>query len=282
MTNFNNTFTTFFRVMLFAFACLCCMQMTAQKKSDFRKSKKNNHHAEYVIDIQPDPVARKARPDRHPSGIEMPMLLGHGSAKQLHGIDVSHYQGHINWDEVANDPNVHYVYIKATEGVKTVDDRYKENFRECKRVGLKVGSYLFFRPHLSAKAQFDLFMSMVDTKQQDLLPLIDAEAIKGVSVYAFQTRLLELCDLFEKEYGKKPLIYTGRNFFERNISGNERLRAYKYFIAAYTFDEPELSGGRDFLMWQYTATGRVKGICGNVDMSRFVGNHQLREILYNK
>ena len=92
--------------MLFAFACLCCMQMTAQKKSDFRKSKKNNHHAEYVIDIQPDPVARKARPDRHPLGIEMPMLLGHGSAKQLHGIDVSHYQGRINWDEVANDPNV--------------------------------------------------------------------------------------------------------------------------------------------------------------------------------
>lgn len=267
-------------VMLLTLACLCCVQVMAQKKSEFRKSKKNRNHTEYVQDITPDPVARKARPDRHPSAQPMPLLLGHGTAKQLHGIDVSHYQGRIDWDAVAKDPNVHYVYIKATEGVKTIDDRYEENFRECKRVGLKVGSYLFFRPHLPAKAQFDLFMSMVDTKKQDLLPLIDAEAIKGVSVYAFQTRLLELCDLFEKEYGKKPLIYTGRNFYDRNIAGNARLKAYKYFIAAYTFDEPELSGGNDYLMWQYTATGRVKGIRGNVDMSRFVGNHQLREILY--
>lgn len=268
------------RIVLLALLCLCSVQMVAQKKSEFRKSKKSGHHTEYVQDIKPDPVASKARPDRHPRAIDMPLLLGHGTAKQLHGIDVSHYQGRINWDEVARDPNVRYVYIKATEGVKTVDDRYEENFRECKRVGIKVGSYLFFRPHLPAKAQFDLFMSMVDTKKQDLLPLIDAEAIKGVSVYAFQTRLLELCDLFEKEYGKKPLIYTGRNFYDRNIAGNSRLRSYKYFIAAYTLDEPELSDGNDFLMWQYTATGRAKGIRGNVDMSRFVGNHQLREILY--
>ena len=129
-----------------------------------------------------------------------------------------------------------------------VDDTYAYNFRECKRVGLKVGSYLFFRPNLSAREQFKLFVSKVDTKSQDLLPLIDAEVIKGVSVRLFQRRLLELCDLLEKEYGKKPIIYTGRNFYNKHIYSNSRLRTYKYFIASYTFEEPVLSGDDDYLM----------------------------------
>lgn len=269
----------FFRTSLFVtLFFLCSSVLLAQKGGKNRKAKKNTH-IEYVTDIQPDPIMRKSRPDRHPSPLEMPALIGHGTVQQLHGIDVSHYQGRINWDVVAQQPNVHYVYIKATEGVKTIDDRYEYNFRECKRVGLKVGSYLFFRPHLSARAQFDLFCSVVDTKSQDLLPLIDAEAIKGVSIPVFQQRLLELCSLFEKEYGVKPLIYTGRNFYNRNIHGNPRLSEYKYFIASYSLDEPELNGNDDYLLWQYSATGRVSGIRGNVDMSRFVGKHHLSEIL---
>ena len=269
-----NQIRAYIYILLPVFFSFCVIPVWADKND---KKVKN---VESTIDIQPDPVARKPRPDRHPKALEMPCLVGHGTGDQLHGIDVSHYQGRINWDEVARDPKVNYVYLKATEGVNTIDDTYIYNFNECKRVGLKVGSYLFFRPHLSAKSQFDLFVSRVDTKKQDLLPVIDAEAIKGVSDAVFQTRLLELCDLFEKEYGKKPLIYTGKNFYNKHIHGNARLRSYKYFIAAYAFDEPELYGNEDYVMWQYTASGTVRGIRGNVDMSKFVGRHVLREILY--
>lgn len=249
----------------------------AQNDSRQKKTK----HEEFIIpEILPDPIAPQARPDRHSGVLNMPMLSARVSSEQLHGIDVSHYQGRINWDEVAKDPNVNYVYLKATEGVNTTDDTYRYNFRECKRVGLKVGSYLFFRPRLSAKAQFQHFMSMVDTKSQDLLPVIDAEVIKGVSVRAFQTRLLELCQLFEKEYGKKPIIYTGRNFYNKYIHGNTRLSTYKYFIASYTFEEPQLNGDKEYVMWQYTATGSVKGIRGDVDQSKLMGRHTLADILY--
>lgn len=249
----------------------------AQNDSRQKKTK----HEEFIIpEILPDPIAPQARPDRHSGVLNMPMLSARVSSEQLHGIDVSHYQGRINWDEVAKDPNVNYVYLKATEGVNTTDDTYHYNFRECKRVGLKVGSYLFFRPRLSAKAQFQHFMSMVDTKSQDLLPVIDAEVIKGVSVRAFQTRLLELCQLFEKEYGKKPIIYTGRNFYNKYIHGNTRLSTYKYFIASYTFEEPQLNGDKEYVMWQYTATGSVKGIRGDVDQSKLMGRHTLADILY--
>ena len=244
------------------------------------KQKKTKHEEFVIPEILPDPVASQARPDRHSGVLNMPMLSARVSSEQLHGIDVSHYQGRINWDEVAKDPNVNYVYLKATEGVNITDDTYRYNFRECKRVGLKVGSYLFFRPRLSAKAQFQHFMSMVDTKSQDLLPVIDAEVIKGVSVRAFQTRLLELCQLFEKEYGKKPIIYTGRNFYNKYIHGNTRLSTYKYFIASYTFEEPQLNGDKEYVMWQYTATGNVKGIRGDVDQSKLMGRHTLADILY--
>lgn len=241
---------------------------------------------EEIVDFKPDPVARKSMPDQHPKPLDMPIFnrqaaRGRGEGGSMaHGIDVSHYQGRINWDEVARDPKITYVYLKATEGVNTIDDTYNYNFNECKRVGLKVGSYLFFRPHLSAQRQFDLFNSRVDSRKQDLLPVIDAEVIKGVSNATFQARLLELCDLFEAEYGKKPIIYTGKNFYNRHIHGNAKLRAYKYFIAAYAFNEPELYGDEDYVMWQYSATGSVRGIRGNVDMSRFVGRHTIQDILY--
>lgn len=271
--------TTHLYIKILLSICLlfCFPVMWAQKGKKTDKQKE----AEFVIpELFPDPIAKKAKPDRHPGTLEMPMLALKSAGEEVHGIDVSHYQGRVNWDEVAKDPNVHYVYLKATEGVKMVDDTYAYNFRECKRVGLKVGSYLFFRPNLSAREQFKLFVSKVDTKSQDLLPLIDAEVIKGVSVRLFQRRLLELCDLLEKEYGKKPIIYTGRNFYNKHIYSNSRLRTYKYFIASYTFEEPVLSGDDDYLMWQYTATGRVKGIRGDVDQSRMMGKHSLAEIMY--
>lgn len=259
---------------------LFCVTVVAQNKSGKIKIPKKAAKVERVDEIDPDPIAGKAKPDRLPKPLPMPSIFGNDNGEHLHGIDVSHYQGRINWDEVAKDSKVGYVYLKATEGTSITDDTYRFNFRECKRVGLKVGSYLFFRPQYSAKAQFELFKSMVDTKSQDLLPLVDAEAIKGVSISTFQERLIELCELLEGEYGKKPMIYTGQNFYNKNIHGNPRLSGYKYFIAAYALEQPELNDGTDYLMWQFTARGSVRGIRGNVDQSRFVGRHGLREILY--
>lgn len=259
---------------------LLLFQFVPQSTMAQKKTKKVTHTVAQT-DWVPDPVSRKAMPDRHPNGIEKPILVSHGNGgTMVHGIDVSHYQGRIDWDEVAKDPKVSYVYLKATEGTGYIDDTYSYNFQACKRVGLKVGSYLFFRPNLSAKAQFDLFVSQVDTKKQDLLPLVDVEVVKGVSTSVLQTRLLELCELLEKEYGKKPLIYTGRNFYNKYIHGNSRLRAYKFFIASYSFDEPSLYGDDEYLMWQYTSTGRVRGIRGDVDMSRLVGRTTMRDIMY--
>lgn len=279
-----NVYRAYIYIILTIFASMCVNTLYAQKKD---KPKKSKHVETVVTDIQPDPVANKARPDRHPKVLEMPLFASGGSrsgrgtgGSEAHGIDVSHYQGRINWDEVARDPKITYVYLKATEGTGNQDDTYRYNFSECKRVGLKVGAYHFFRPQLPAKGQFDNFMSRVETRKQDLLPVVDIETTNGVSDAVLQSRLLEFCELLEREYGKKPIIYTGKNFYNKHIHGNSRLHAYKFFIAAYSFVEPDLYDDNDYVLWQYSATGSVRGIRGNVDMSRFVGRHDIRDILY--
>jgi len=60
-----------------------------------------------------------------------------------------------------------------------------------------------------------------------------------------------------------------------------KLNSYKLMIAMYTDEEPELADGRDITMWQYTSHGRITGVRGNVDKSRFMGNHELKEIKFN-
>ena len=105
-------------------------------------------------------------------------LLG-AEGDHLHGIDVSHYQGRIDWRTVAKSKEVGYVYIKATESNYMVDDTYEYNLTEARRNGIKAGSYHFFRPGVSAAGQFALFKRVIDKRKQDLLPLIDVE----VTVY---------------------------------------------------------------------------------------------------
>lgn len=245
------------------------------------KEKKNNKKKNYtgVTIIEPDPIARKAKPDSHPKGLEAPKIF-FSDGSYLHGLDMSHYQGRISWQDVASDPHSGYIYLKATEGASLVDDTYEYNFREARKVGLKVGSYHFFRANVSAKEQFENFMSVVDKSKQDLLPLIDVEILpRGISIYQFHARLEDFLKMVEKEFGKKPMIYTGKNFYNKYFA-DSKFKKYKFMIAAYTIDEPVLDNDDDYLIWQYTGKGSAKGVRGHVDMSRFRGGHSLREILY--
>ncbi len=253
--------------------------------ADARKKKKNQKTAETeYVELEPDKPANeyKALPDSYHRPAKQPKITNNIPfvGNYAHGIDVSHYQGSINWSETAKDPNVGFAYIKATEGTDLVDDMYDYNLREARRCGVKTGSYHFFRPNYSAEAQFRNFTRVVNRKNQDLLPLIDVEVTGGVTIETMHTRLLEFLRLVTNEYGKRPVIYTGRNFYNKYFAGYSAFKAYQFMIAQYTADEPLLNGGDDFIMWQYTSHGRVKGIRGEVDQSRFRGRHSLSEILY--
>ena len=77
----------------------------------------------------------------------------------IHGIDLSHYQGQVYWETVANETNVAYVYLKASEGGDRIDATFERNIVMAHVYGLKVGSYHFYRPRTDQRQQLRNFMS---------------------------------------------------------------------------------------------------------------------------
>jgi lysozyme len=232
--------------------------------------------------IEPDPILPKSRPDNGNEGVYQP-VFSHSISKDsyIYGFDISHHQGEIDWDEIALDPKSGYIFLKATEGSNFVDRTYKHNFSEAKRVGLKVGSYHFFRPNISGEIQFRHFISNIDYKKQDLLPIIDVEIHPGrrMSLSTFYKRLDTMLELVTKIIGKRPIIYTGKNFYNKYFA-NGRYSKYPFMIASYTDEEPILKNEDDYVIWQFTATGVAKGVRGDIDVSRLRGEHTIEEILY--
>ncbi|MCD8289607.1 MAG: glycoside hydrolase family 25 protein [Prevotella sp.] len=206
-------------------------------------------------------------------------VLCEDTCRHIHGIDLSHYQGNVFWEEVGRNMKINYVYLKATEGATNIDDRYEENIRMAKLNGLYVGSYHYFRPATPLKEQFDNFVTQCRPEQQDLIPMIDIETRGGLSTDAFIDSLTTFLAMVEDYYRAKPLIYTGANFYDHNLSGG-LLDEYKLMIAQYTDYEPVLIDERNITIWQYTGKGRIRGVSGNIDKSRLTGNHRLREIRY--
>ena len=200
------------------------------------------------------------------------------TCQHVHGIDLSHYQGNVFWETVGDNSKMAYVYLKATEGGNNVDSKYKQNIDLAHRYGLKVGSYHFYRARIPQKTQLANFMAQCRPGDQDLLPMIDVETKSGMGTEEFCDSLFKFLHLVEKAYKEKQLIYTGANFYDNYLLG--KLDSYKLMIAQYTKREPVLRDGRDFEMWQYTGKGRLNGVNGYVDKSRFMGKHRLREIRF--
>jgi len=200
------------------------------------------------------------------------------TCSHIHGIDISHYQGDIFWESVGDRTPMAFVYIKATEGGDRIDERFEENIRMAHRHGLKVGSYHFYRPLTEQYKQLENFKKQCLPREQDLIPMIDVESVGGLPVEDFCDSLFFFLELVEEAYHQRPLIYTGRNFYNKYLKG--MLKGYKLMIAMYTDEEPVLADEQDITIWQYTGKGRVEGVKGFVDKSRFMGNHTLFEIRY--
>lgn len=207
-----------------------------------------------------------------------PYLQCEDTCEHVHGIDLSHYQGEVFWETVGENTKMAYVYLKATEGGDRIDSRYESNIDLAHRHGLKVGSYHFFRPKTPLLRQLENFKTQCLPGEQDLIPMLDVETTAGLPTNEFCDSLYRFLDLMESAYHQKPLIYTGRNFYNKHLQG--KIDDYRIMIALYTDEEPVLADGRDVTMWQYTGKGRIVGVNGYVDKSRFMGRHGLREIRY--
>ncbi|MDD7304684.1 MAG: GH25 family lysozyme [Bacteroidaceae bacterium] len=242
-----------------------------------------NKTTEVLVESEPDPYIQPLAPEDKLLALEEYTFKVHHHAfahyrGTIQGIDVSHHQGNINWQAVALNPHARYAYIKATENVSLVDKRYYENIREARKAGVLVGSYHFYSPNAATTPQLlNLTRTMPDLSSQDLIPLIDVEIRGRMSLKAFRDNLRQFLIGVEKYYGVKPMIYTGLNFYNKYLQG--AFEDYKYMIARYGDEVPDPEGNPKFIIWQYSERGSMPGIRSNVDLSTFVDNYTLKEIL---
>lgn len=154
------------------------------------------------------------------------------TCRHVHGIDLSHYQGEVFWENVGANSKMAYVYLKATEGSTHIDETYERNIELAHRYGLKVGSYHFFRPKTDLAKQLENFISQCRPGDQDLIPMIDIESTGGLKTDEFCDSLFKFLDLVEKAYRQKPLLYTYTNFYNKHLKG--KIDDYKLMIAQYS------------------------------------------------
>lgn len=272
-----NVSLKFRHLLIAALAATCFVPQTAEARK--KDKDKEGRNAAYMA-VAPDALPAKAEGERrmeHAAAVFMRTSNARINSKYKEGIDVSHYQGSIDWDEVVGGTPISYVYLKATEGASLVDKTYARNLAEARRVGLSVGSYHFYRPNVNWRQQFDNMVAVVKAEEQDLVPIIDIEHRGAVSAEAFISDLRAFIEKVTEHYGKKPLLYTYHNFYNRYLTGE--FTDYHFMIARYRTDSPTLNDGKDYIMWQYTSTGSIPGIRGHVDRSKIMGNYSLSQVM---
>ena len=184
----------------------------------------------------------------------------------MKGIDVSSHNGNINFQEVKNS-GVEVVVIKATEGVDFTDNMVNQHYIGAKNVGLNIGFYHFMSEKTDPYRQAEDFYNCIKDKSYNVMPCLDIEVNNyGRSAAQITDRCLTFLNRFKELSGQDCMIYTGGYFGRDNL--DSRIKNYPGWIAHYGISQPMETGFR-VVGHQYTETGRVNGVNGNVDMNNF-------------
>lgn len=198
----------------------------------------------------------------------------------VHGIDVSHYQGTIDWDMVKENSDsafpIEFVFMKATEGGDLADENFVYNFERAGKCGFIRGAYHFFSPKTDPVKQADYFINMVNLQSGDLPPVLDVETIGKSTPQKLRDNVLVWLRRVESHYGVKPIIYASYKFKERYLNDSV-FNSYPYWIAHYYVDSVRYEGKWQF--WQHSDIGTVPGIDNDVDLNVFNGTiDELRKL----
>jgi lysozyme len=193
----------------------------------------------------------------------------------LRGLDVSSYQGLVDWAGVASS-GLSYAYVKATEGLTVNDAQFTRNWQVSKQRGIYRGAYHFFHFSDDPIAQADFFVASANPQPGDLPPAVDVETTDGISDV---TQLVQKLSAFITEVennlgGKKMVIYTYYGFWNASMNGSDAFSGHPFWIAEYNNDNaPTLPHGwNDWLIWQYASNGTVTGVNTSVDLNVLNGD----------
>ncbi|QQE77678.1 GH25 family lysozyme [Alicyclobacillus sp. SO9] len=196
------------------------------------------------------------------------------------GMDVSHWQGSIDWGQVKKSGIV-FAFIKATESTNYTDVDITVNFEQSKAEGVLRGAYHFARPSASdAKAQVSHFVSVLlkQTDSGDLPPVLDLEDNGGLSPEDLGAWVDAWVEELEAQIHRTPLIYVSPYFANTYLP--DKLVSTPLWIANWEVSSPaDVKQWSDWTFWQYSNKGSVAGIKGPVDLDVYKGTvSALREV----
>ena len=202
------------------------------------------------------------------------------SGYNVHGIDISHYQGEVDWNLLEKTRQgrfpVEFIFMKATEGGDFADDKFVANFDSAKAHGFIRGAYHFYNPKTDPNKQADFFIRSVKLEPGDLPPVLDIEK-KSKDVKKLQGDLKIWLRKIENHYGVKPIIYASYKF-KTSYLNDSIFDTYPYWIAHYYVDSVKYQG--EWKFWQHTDVGTLPGIDEQVDLNVFNGSSvNLRKML---
>ena len=185
------------------------------------------------------------------------------------GIDVSQYQGLINWDEVLLTKHpLRFVIARATMGRNGQDLQFVQNWQNLKRVGLQRGAYHYYRPFENSTEQAANFIAHVSLTKGDFPPVLDIERMSPFGPANLRKGVLNWLHLVEKHFRCKPIVYTGRYFYERYLKGS--IDGYPLWIASY--GPHQKVAHLPWTFYQFSEKLVVHGIDASVDGNFFQGS----------
>lgn len=196
----------------------------------------------------------------------------------VHGVDVSEYQGEIQWDVLA-DQEIQFAFIKATEGSTYVDGKFCQNWENAAETDLRIGAYHFFSFDSSGQTQAENFIQTVEPVANMLPPVVDVEYYGDYRKTPPQREkvtqeLTILLDALEETYGMKPILYVTE---DTGWLASE-YHAYPFWERSVYHGPPGGDKGQTWYFWQYSNRMVLDGYDGEeryIDCNVFRGSEEM-------
>jgi lysozyme len=190
----------------------------------------------------------------------------------VHGIDVSKYQGTVDWAQ-AKSTGVGFAFARISDGTANLDMTFGTNWRGMLESGIVRGAYQYFRASVSPSAQAALVVTSLDNAgglgAADLPVVLDLETSDGQAEATIENNVRAWLTAIEKQTGRTPIIYTSTGTYPISMA---TFATYPLWVANYGASCPSMPvGWSTWRFWQYSSTGNVKGIQGDVDLDEFDG-----------
>lgn len=195
--------------------------------------------------------------------------FGPSSDEIYQGIDVSTYQGNIDFEKVKKS-GIEVVYIKSSEGSSLVDPLFERNYEKAKQNNLKIGFYHYVTARTESQAikQAEFFASTISGKVADCRLAMDFESFGNLPKQEINKIGLAFLKKLEELTKKEVILYS--NAYTANNVWSGEITKYPLWIAQYEVNEPENNGNWDsWVGWQYTDVGKVQGIEPYVDRDKY-------------